>query len=118
MSDLPAQPNDSQDFGTLASQAQQLRVEMEARGIKKIEFEGGGPYAEHDSSTGTTTVAGPGAIVVETPLLVSIHVVKSGADPKEAVKALAEQGQKQVVLAAVQGTSQSTVSNQLSSPEP
>ncbi|MEZ9584140.1 hypothetical protein BCU92_02550 [Vibrio cyclitrophicus] len=116
MSDLPAVPNQNQDLNQLAEQARQLSAEMKERKIKKVEFEDG-PYAEHDSTTNTTIVAGPGAIVEDSPELTSVHLVKPGVDPKVAAKKLAEKGQKQVVLAAVQETSQPTISNQLSNPE-
>ncbi|EGQ8047561.1 hypothetical protein HYO05_22970 [Vibrio parahaemolyticus] len=116
MSDLPTVPNQDQDLNQLAEQAKRLSAEMKERKIKKVEFEGG-PYAEHDSTTNTTIVAGPGAIVEDSPEVTSVHIVKPGVDPKVAAKKLAEKGQKQVVLAAVQETSQPTISNQLSSPE-
>lgn len=116
MNNLPTVPNQNPDLNQLVEQARQLGAEMKERKIKKVEFEGG-PYAEHNSTTNTTIVAGPGAIVEDSPELTSVHLVKPDVDPKVATKKLAEQGQKQVMLAAVQQTSQPTISNQLSSPE-
>lgn len=86
---------------------------MQSNNIKKMEFENG-TYAEHDRDSGTTIVAGSSAIVEDSPLMTTVHFVKPGVDPKAAAIALTEKGNKQVVIAAAQDTSQPTISNLLS----
>lgn len=112
MSELPA-TQDQTNRDLSVHQAQSLGQEMKLRGIKNVEFENG-TYAEHNSTTNTTIVAGNGTVVKDTPLTTTVTTIKPGADTKEATKELYDAGNKQVVTAAAQSTSQPTVSGRLS----
>lgn len=53
-------------------------------------------------------------VVKDTPLTTTVTTIKPSVDPKEAAKELYDAGNKQVLVAAVQSSSQSTVSGLLS----
>lgn len=112
MSNLPKPPSDGPDLNVLLTQTRMLVDEMQTRGIKSIDFTNG-PRAEHDPVTNTTRVAAPGIIIEDRNSTTSIHLIKSGADPQEALQELRDQGQKQTILAAAHDTSQPTISRNL-----
>ena len=74
MSQLPVQP-EPVNRDVAVAQAQNLGAGMKQQGIKAIEFENG-TRAEYDSKTDTTTVAGNGTIVKDTPLTTTVTTIK------------------------------------------
>ncbi|HCG6405243.1 TPA: hypothetical protein NJ597_004618 [Vibrio parahaemolyticus] len=112
MSQLPVQP-EPVNRDVAVAQAQNLGAGMKQQGIKAIEFENG-TRAEYDSKTDTTTVAGNGTIVKDTPLTTTVTTIKPGVDPVDATKEVYGSGNKQVITAAAQNTSQPVISGQLS----
>lgn len=112
MSQLPVQP-EPVNRDVAVTQAQDLGAGMKEQGIKSIEFENG-TRAQYDSKTDTTTVAGNGTIVKDTPLTTTVTTVKPGVDPVEATKEVYGSGNTQVITAAAQNTSQPVISGQLS----